>query len=1194
MRADHPLLRPAAGLVSLCLLCGVPLPQAAAQPRGAVVAEQREWLLSQVRVGEATGRVDLVQDSLARLRRLAPDDRAALLAGMQAALRLQQPEEAESLFRRLQAIAPDAAETRQAMQLWELYEGSGRELLQQAQLLSTAGRRDEAIAAYEKLFGTRPPDFATAADYWRLRAAVPGGRRHAIARLQELDRRYPGNPALRQNLVQLLFAETRERDALALLHRMAEDPGTRDVAARRELDYLADQPPGDANVVQLRAFIDRYQQSPVVADAQALLEQRQRLVADPGWRAGQQATRLLERDGDPVQAEALFRQALRSHPQDAGLLGGMGQALARQGRRDQAIAWFQRAVQAEQDHHRGSKWRDLERSTRYWLQLGQGEAALEAGDIDAGEHYYRQALQLAGGDPYARLGLAAVADARGDTAAAERELLLARRQAPGNADAIRRLAQLYARQGPQRLQDFMASLEPAQREQYAALLRDAQQQQLQHEAEQAEAGGDPARARALLERAADIAPDDIWLTYRLAGRLHGEGRTGEADARFARLLQSQGDVPAARYAQALFLSSSDRDGAALEALAAIDAAHWSEDMHALSARLQRQQLFARARALREDGDEAAASALLRDAAAGQQDAELLLADWAAQRRDWAQAHQLYAQVLARDPANAEARLGQIEVRIGQGDLAAARRALEQAPPELAAEDVPARRRLANAWAAVGERGRALAALRELIAGNGEPDALLYRDAARLMDDDPQQALDTYALAMRDNGLLSPNQAQPRDDRALTLASRESAQDDWLRRSLRSDVEALYQRHNPTLTVLQDSGRRSDGTPGISRLARDTRIVHLDAPFAGGLGFARIEQVRMDARHFRTDADGIYDEDFGTCDLDLVQADGTLLSAPSCDTRVHQRLDSGAGLALGWRNLDDTLRFDLGHTPGGYPVGNWLGGIGVGGDLGVLGWSATASRRPMTNSLLSQAGAVDPRTGLRWGGVTANGATFSLGYDQGGRNGIWSNWSWHRLRGENVLDNERARAMAGWYHKLIQRPDMRLDVGLSAMYWRYRHDLGGYSLGQGGYYSPQRYTSIGLPVSFAWRNDDWSLRLDGSLSASRARSDGISRFPDDPALQRALAVLEARYGPVTFSPAGLESADSTSSGSGYRLYAAVERRLGDHFVLGAATTLQRSRDYAPNSFQLYLRYALQPWRGNLPLPVRPLEPYGEFR
>lgn len=166
------------------------------------------------------------------------------------------------------------------------------------------------------------------------------------------------------------------------------------------------------------------------------------------------------------------------------------------------------------------------------------------------------------------------------------------------------------------------------------------------------------------------------------------------------------------------------------------------------------------------------------------------------------------------------------------------------------------------------------------------------------------------------------------------------------------------------------------------------------------------------------------------------------------------------------------------APQGYAINNWLGGATFNGDLGQFGWSLTASRRPMSNSLLSFAGARDPRTGVRWGGVTANGATLGLSWDQGGDNGVWASLGHHWLYGENVADNQRTRAMAGWYHRVVEKADERVRVGLTLMHWRHDKDLGGYSLGQGGYYSPQRYTSVGVPVSYAWRNYDWSVLLEG--------------------------------------------------------------------------------------------------------------------
>ncbi len=1157
--------------------------QATAQPKDA--DEQRQWLLDQVRRGEALHRDDLVRDALGRLQLLEPRNPDVLLAALSLALREKNSTDAEQLSARISAIAPGSLQARQARRLLELQQPERVRQLQQARLLAVTGRNEEALAAYEQLFAGEPPSLELALDYWRVRGNLPGQRPEAIRQLQQLDRQYPGSAGLRQTLAGWLFAENRDREALALLDQLSRDPGARDAAAQREFDYLSGQAVSAASAAAWQAFLQRYPASPLQAQASETLQQQRKLLADPSWQAGRRGLALLDK-GRNAEAEAQLRRALRQYPDDASLQGALGYALMRQSRYEDANAAFRAASAKEQDTYWISQWKDLESSSQYWALLGKGERALQAKDLRAARAFYQQARQQRPKEEYALLGLADVSLAEGDTAAAERQFLQVRRMAPDNESAVRGLVRVYQAQSPDKARAYLDSLPLRQQAQFASLRRSLELARLRQQGDQAMQREDWAAASQMLGQATALAPDEPWLVYQLANSLRHLGRTAEADAAFARIVQRQPGDPSTRYAHGLFLESSDRDALALDSLGAVPQGAWNADMHALEQRIRRRMTLASAQQLQAQGRTAEATRLLEAGLArgeGSTDDLMLLADWAAANGEPGKARGYYQRVLAVQPGQPQARLGVIESAVAEGNLAQARHMLAVQVPQLAADDSNAQRRLAAVWVALGEHDQAARMLDQIAAQQARPDPLLRRDAARLVaQDDPQRALDLYAAAMADAQLLQRTAVSPRDDRALTLASREQDDDDWLARSLRSDVDALYRQRNTHVTLMHDYGwREDDGTPGTSELSTQSTLLHVDTPWQDGTAFARVERIGMDAGSFEQNDQRGYTPDFGSCQFVGRTADGK--SLPACDG--GSQTADGSVLALGWQG--SRWAFDLGATQG-YAINNWLGGATVNGDLGQVGWSLTASRRPMSNSLLSFAGARDPGTGVRWGGVTANGATLGLSWDQGGDNGVWASLGHHWLYGKNVADNQRTRAMAGWYHRVVEKADERVRVGLTLMHWRHDKDLGGYSLGQGGYYSPQRYTSVGVPVSYAWRNYDWSVLLEGSVSWSQAHSGRSRLYPDAHVNRKVLAQYDVGSNIDAMNDA------SDSSGLGYRLRGLFERRLSDHWVLGAGFDWQHSDDYAPSHGMLYLRYLFEPWRGNLALPVTPLEPYSEWR
>ena len=1148
--------------------------------------EQQRWLLEQVRIGEAQYREELVRDSLARLERIAPDDPETLFASLRLSLRKRDAGQAGRLLERLRRLAPDSPLLRHGEVLLRLHDAASQRTLQQARLLAAGGRREQARALYEQLFGTEPPDLALALEYWRLRAAIDVQPWRAIEQLRALDRQYPGNVALRQTLVDLLFAGRHNEEALRVLGQLAADPAARDAAAQREFDYLAELPLSRDSARAWQRFLTRYPDSSRRGDAQTRLQAQQRLLADPAWQAGQRGKRLLGQ-GEIAAAEMELRRALRRYPEDASLHGELGYALLRLGRHDAAYAALRQALAMEQDDSAISRWRDLMITSRYWMLVKQADQALDAGDSAAAHRLYREARGVKPGDAFALVGLGRVAQAQGDDAEAERLLLEAYRLDPASGNVIRAMVRLYRDRQPERAEALLASLPITLRGEFADSLRALRRERLEREAEAARARGERERAVALLEEAAVAAPDDPWLVYRLANTQRELGRDAAAEAGFQRLLQRQGDDRQARYAHGLYLSSAGRDEEALASLGRISPAAWDEDMRALAARLQRRQLLARAAALRAAGrEDEAAALLLRDPL----DEDLLrVAEWAAERNAPAQAERYYRQLLQRAPGHAEARLGLVESLIAGDRPDEAHALLRQGPLQLPSGAPNARRRLANAWIALGAKDEAGILFDELVQ-EVQWDPLLLRDAARLFaPQQPGRAIGLYAQAMAAAGLLTHAQFESRDPRALTRASRAREEDGWLIGSLRGDVDALYRRRNPTVHVHHEYGWRSDdATPGISDLAAQTSILQVDLPFAGGDGFLRAERVDLDVGSFDTDDSGRHHEEFGSCALQWRHRESGAAYPAGC--RDGAQRARGTAVALGWSGR--RWSFDVGHSPQGFEVGNWLGGVSHGGDWGELGWTLTASRRPLSNSLLSYAGAVDPQTGIRWGGVTANGFTLGLRHDQGGAGGVWASLGLHWLRGENVADNQRGTAMAGYYHRFLERVDERLRAGVSVMYRGYRHDLGEYTLGQGGYYSPRHYYSIGIPLSYARRNADWSVQFEGSFGWSQARSKDSELYP----LRRMMAKLFDGRNPDDYvlEEGRLVNPGDSGGGTSLRLQASIERRLSDHLVLGGHLSWQHSEDYAPSRAMLYLRYTLEPWQGSLPLPVGPLTPYADFR
>ncbi|MEA9389915.1 cellulose synthase subunit BcsC-related outer membrane protein [Acerihabitans sp. TG2] len=582
-----------------------------------------------------------------------------------------------------------------------------------------------------------------------------------------------------------------------------------------------------------------------------------------------------------------------------------------------------------------------------------------------------------------------------------------------------------------------------------------------------------------------------------------------------------------------------------------------------------------------------------------------------------QAARVYHYVLVRDPQNESAREGAANVALAQGDIAGAKQLVAGMRGARSVDRMVLEARIAEAS---GDHQQALALLRSAKgrviglspAGNGGAPLIGGLQTA----DNPfinQSDATTTPRTTSSYGTVLPWQhsdsVTPLPLTGMTLASThaETPED----RTLKNINQLIDQVRDKTATWVQgDIGFRSrDGESGLSNLSEikapltisgapfdSTRLklsvtpVSLNAGTPTGsvsnrFGTGALQQARLveaattaanaaavagsststTTTSTTTNADGTSSStttttESATSAASTINADDYVADSPGSQT--------ASGVELNLSLSGNSYQADVGTTPLGEDLSSLVGGIQWSPSLTHYSKLIfTAERRAVTDSLLSYVGTTDKISGNKWGQVTKNGGGVQYSYDNGDA-GLYAGIAGYSYLGDNVPANTGINSSVGFYVRPYRDDHSEVKTGVNVTFMDYDKNLSYYSYGQGGYFSPQNYISISLPVDYSQTYDEWTLAIGGAAGYQSYSQDKSAYFPNNPTLQAQLESLVASgYGKNAYYDSRSEN------GVSYNVHANGTYKINPNMSVGGQLGYDTFGSYSESTALLYFKYLL---------------------
>ena len=285
---------------------------------------------------------------------------------------------------------------------------------------------------------------------------------------------------------------------------------------------------------------------------------------------------------------------------------------------------------------------------------------------------------------------------------------------------------------------------------------------------------------------------------------------------------------------------------------------------------------------------------------------------------------------------------------------------------------------------------------------------------------------------------------------------------------------------------------------------------------------------------------------------------------------HSRTTTAAGTALDVSYAYDFVTADVGASPIGFEQKRFVGGIQFAPRLSNnLLLRLTADRRMVTDSVLSYAGQTDSRTGQRWGGVTRN-RVYGQVEASVGDTYYYAGAGLAAFLGQQVASNTDVEAGAGVSTPVWTTPTQEVRVGANAVYFGFRRNEGNFTIGNGGYFSPQQYFALLFPVTYKQQlTPDITYTVGGTVGAQSFRAKTEPVFPTG----RGPNGLEAQLQQQIAGTGNFGTRFPGFSGTGVAggVNGEIDYRLNDNLHVGAKAGFDRSGNFTEGTGLVYARY-----------------------